>query len=1823
MPMNPIAYTEKVVSDFLKYQLTAYAFADPRLHAQMRESLSLDRSRDTPLLKGPFVSLSRAFRTGAAVRDFVAAGILHPHMEKLIPYPHLYGHQEKAIRAIGAGRTTLVSTGTGSGKTECFLYPVISRGLELRDRKADPGILAVFVYPMNALAEDQLGRLRELLAGTGLTFGMYVGKTPRRSADVSGVRLAAGSSRDDYRAALEKARAEKVNTAVHPPEELCSRDEMQESPPRILLTNVKELELLLTRQKDIEMFRGARLEFLVFDEAHTYGGAAGAETACLIRRLRAFCGRKPEETVCIGTSATLVDAERGPDAGKEFASRFFGVAADGVAVVGEEYQNDDWAAERRLPAAPGGDTAEHLRRILTSVEDGASPVDLSSAWERFTGSSLPAGGGRPQAEQLYDRLAANELCFQLAEALQQPQPIRDLSKNLSEAVGREVSEVEILCWLALGAASRREGRPLLRPVLHAFLSGISGAVVTFPEDRDGPKLWLSADEEVEQEQNRLVRLPLTTCNGCGQHYFIHSVKDLRITSRGLEGGDAAGGGTRAFWPPLAQGQEGACRVVLLDGLVGEEDEDEVRHTFDVFLCRYCGALHPGEIASCDGCGRPNAFVGLLAAEQKEDNPGFLTSCVACGTNGRSFGGGYREPARPVRAVTVSDVHVVAQNMIHRAERRRLLVFADNRQDAAFQAGWMADHARRYRLRALMAEHIGNGASIGDLVARLDRLLDADDDLSRALIPEVWAVQRKERAGQQHTQQRRQFLRIAVLRELATNPKQRIGLEAWGRIQVHYLGLEADLAFAREWAGIAATTPDRLVDGIAALLDHFRRSSMTLLDREGRIFSRAWFDGDPEVQNGYLPMLRGVPKGLRLQRSPSNDKARVTQWIGTHPTFASEAAHAFGIPRERAHEFLARLWELLRDDLGILIPVELRGGRGNVLPHSEGTHQIDGDVITIVPHRNRWRCRRCRRSTTRPTPHDRCLAWRCDGTLEHVPDDPDNYDLSVLEEGFAMLRPAEHSAQVPGERREQLERAFKGDGESVNTLVCTPTLEMGVDIGGLDTVLLRNVPPLPANYWQRVGRAGRRHRLAVNLTYARPVSHDRAYFDEPMKLLAGRVDPPRFNLKNEVMLAKHVHAAVITRLYQLARGDTGLDEPARQEINGALAESFPVWVRDYLFDSGGMVRGDAFQAGLLDAVVRQHLDDLVGEIDRVFRATWPEADLEILDNDRLRAVVAGIPEALEQAVRSVRKRLDWAMEQMRQLDDARRMRGTLDSDEDALHRRCDRLVKRLKGTADFDRTKASGYDDRYAYAVLATEGFLPGYGLESGSILGTALVPPTVGTEGEFPLPRPPAVALREYVPGNLIYANGRRFIPRQYKLGTDDLLTFQVDRAREAIREIGTAAAGGTASIAGEPLNCVAICDVDLTHVSHISDDEEYRFQMPVAVYGNEQNRHGGGHRFDWGGRFVDLRRNVYLRLVNIGPASKIEKGLGYPMSLVTGQTRSPFASDAERKHFTERETERHGKPIREVGFYADVIADALSLPDCGDRAEAYSLIEALRMGMARVLEMEREDLQVLVIGQVGQDGVHALLYDPMPGGSGLLQQACERWEEVITAALEVVEGCPAVCEKSCIDCLQTFRNAYFHRHLDRNVAAERLRAWGTSLVEAHPIPARLQDGEPRSQEIPVNEAERRLRDHLQRAHFPEGEWQKPIDLGPGLGTTRPDVFFPDDEGRGVCVYLDGMSEHIHGNARTQARDRQIRTTLRNREYEVVAITATELWDRDAMTERLAKLARYIDGKARANEVRKDTNWYAEEAPPTGNGSKEYARSDEERPIAAEGHEKT
>jgi hypothetical protein len=335
------------------------------------------------------------------------------------------------------------------------------------------------------------------------------------------------------------------------------------------------------------------------------------------------------------------------------------------------------------------------------------------------------------------------------------------------------------------------------------------------------------------------------------------------------------------------------------------------------------------------------------------------------------------------------------------------------------------------------------------------------------------------------------------------------------------------------------------------------------------------------------------------------------------------------------------------------------------------------------------------------------------------------------------------------------------------------------------------------------------------------------------------------------------------------------------------------------------------------------------------------------------------------------------------------------------------------------------------------------------------------------------------------------------------------------------------------------------------------------------------------------------------------EPELGYPVCDICGYSVSPLSSQLQITQFRSSHEERCGKKPENIGFYADVVADSLRLHDLPDSTVAYSVLESLRMAASQVLDMHIEDLQLLVIGAVDRDEVQGVLWDPMPGGSGLLQQLVQHFGDIVAIALELVSACPSDCMTSCNDCLQTFRNSFYHKHLDRHQAKFFLEKNGVQMLVSHVIPATqaaVVTSKPSGGE-PVNQAENRLKQLLAAAGFTGGEFQQQIrfkhkvDLGHQIGSTTPDVFFevdsedPDD--RGVCIYLDGMSEHIHGNAETANKDREIRDWLRSNGYQVICITVVELADINAMRSAFRRLAKYLSGRDLAERIAGDLSWYS------------------------------
>ena len=290
---DPIKAAREIKASYIDYITTTFDLADPDYAKALRQELQ----REGMVAKGPYLDIGGSYETGATLFQLMDAGRASPLFRTLEAVPEkerelkldrpLYSHQERALTLASNGENLVVTTGTGSGKTESFLLPILNHLLREEERgELGPGVRAIIIYPMNALANDQMKRMRALLKGhPAITFGLYNGNTEHTRK----------KALEAYRHTLQ---------TDPQPNEIISREEMQSTPPHILITNYSMLEYMMLRPKDDAVFRGARLRFIVLDEAHIYKGATGMETSLLMRRLRARIS-EPDSVQYILTSATL------------------------------------------------------------------------------------------------------------------------------------------------------------------------------------------------------------------------------------------------------------------------------------------------------------------------------------------------------------------------------------------------------------------------------------------------------------------------------------------------------------------------------------------------------------------------------------------------------------------------------------------------------------------------------------------------------------------------------------------------------------------------------------------------------------------------------------------------------------------------------------------------------------------------------------------------------------------------------------------------------------------------------------------------------------------------------------------------------------------------------------------------------------------------------------------------------------------------------------------------------------------------------------------------------------------------------------------------------------------------------------------------------------------------------------------------------------------------------------------------------------------------------------------------------------------------------
>lgn len=1764
MSLNPIQFGTQVVDQFGRYLLTTFPIADSDMAEQVKDHLRHGFGGERYLAKGPYVYLNQPFEQGPSLVEILYDEELNLHsgVRKIFPFEYLHKHQEEAIRAICAGKHTIMATSTGSGKTEGFLIPIIDHCLKLRDAATSEedhkGVVAVLVYPMNALVNDQIRRLRPLLAGTKVTFGKYTGETPPTSSDaINQLNISRPFTKEET-----KEYEKNPDNVPLPWEECFSKADIRNRKPRLLLTNYKQLEFLLLRDQDLDLFRRAPVQFLVFDEVHTYTGTFGSEVACLIRRLKNITGRS-KDIICIGTSATVAPEGRrritAEKATRPFASRLFGVPEGAIEIITERYKKPSAPPADMYTPPPPVKPHELMERILSEaktvhLQDEVSdiPHSLLEAAEELCGEK--AVHGITNMEKLFNLLNRNRLVFSMGEIFTRP-ILFDKALPRLRAVGQRTKlrddelAAEIIAYLTLGAIAQEDGEPVLRPKLHYFIQGLQGLWAS-PED-GGWRIHFNLEKG--QKETEYVLLPLKLCRACGQHYFrvLTTLDDI-----------ASDVGEKTIGYRIirvADDQEapgiGEEELYLTDRLTSEEEEEYSKG--DVYyLCRYCGTLHSSPVDTClnESCGRKTRDMLKVMTWGGE-----LTQCRACTAVKR----GDSPPIRTTKSGEVSDITILAQLMLSAMPEKALqkvLIFADNRQDAAYQAGWMEERSKRFRLRHLLFRILDKDPQ---RIWRFEKLVEllVEEAQNEGIIPR--------RAFSSDDEEIK--IKWFLLEEFATTQQRRRSVENLGLARIFYdkLEVDSDRPFFEQWGKIFGIDPQSVLNLVKVLLDYYRRRGVL----SDPLLQRRWGYTDKEVRDGLIIPPEHFRPQVIVPESIGDTKVKhyVKVWRSKRGISPAQQIVKKSILRgeEDVEDFLKSLWKWLRDKK-YLVPARLVYKRHGTLHKIEipgEKVQINIEIVGISATKERYFCRNCRKSQSVPLYTSSCPEWNCKGKTELLPRDDEDYDVvQYTKFPFAPLKTYEHSAQVPKEKREEIEQEFKREDGKYNCIVCTPTLELGVDIGKLETILMRNVPPTPANYAQRSGRSGRRHRIAVVFTYSRGTQHDRYFFNDPPAMISGEIRVPAFSMQNEPLIRKHIHSTTLTCLRELTTA----------EEKETLQKTFPSYIWSYFAKQiYSSTQQDKFRLEYfknppnfsdLFSLIQRYENTILARLTDTFTKEWPEQDAEIVDEEELKNMLFEMPKKLQFHINRLFTQVQTYNYILKKYSQ-KILDGVTLTDDEQYER------KRFENALDTFRKENK---NNYSLTYLSDDGFFPGYALSREGCLAQCFDP-------YQELSRPSAIALREFTPANWLYANKHVFKVQRlnfYKfsqeggLSVDDQITQRMIFDRYANRifdESEITTEGGDHEYT--PFESFELNDIELHHVQNIDDRSDARRRIAFEIYGLLLNQHGGGHQgkinqYD----FIYLTREL-IRLVNIGPKVRIKKNqeLGFPICPRCGETRSPFASQTEFDRFVEIHQKYCRIPnIIWGAVHVETRSDVLKIGPYPEYADAVNVTESLRIGSRQILDMANMDVECFVA--VDQSlNYWAVLYDPVPGGSGFLPQILKYWPDIINASIESLEKCD--CEKACYTCMLHFRNQQYHEYLDRNKAIELSTELRGIPQQGNEIPATSLQTRV-STRTSDSDAEVDFVRILQTNNFPlPPSDHYMIDLGGG-SSIEADYAYPDNK---VLIFIDGTSKQLHGDPQRRRYDKIQRAKVKMRGYNIIETTAQGLSDSTNIKVVLNELAIYLN----------------------------------------------
>ncbi|BBX04651.1 DEAD/DEAH box helicase [Mycolicibacterium moriokaense] len=1535
--LDPLETSKQIEESYKRYLKTLLAPRDGRL----ADAFDAEIDATTLLTKGPILELTPPYETGSTVRQLIDEGLLHPDFTQLgfpVDQP-LYVHQETAIRKFLSGRNLVVSTGTGSGKTESFLIPILNTLLQERaNGTLGPGVRALLLYPMNALANDQLKRLRAVLGSfPDITFGRYTGETLMKQTDAENDFL--HNNPGDRRLRNE----------------LLSREEMRASPPNLLLTNYAMLEYLLIRPADIDLFDGpyaGTWRFIVMDEAHVYDGAQGSEVALLLRRLKQRVA--PRRNVqCIATSASLTGSVRDDPHGEamQFASNLFDAP----------FEYDEGDSSRQDLVEPT--RKKHIDQATWKL---TGDEILQFASDSSDDDSIARFGGAATA----------------AEALHREESIVNLKAALSNGP-RDVRELQAQLWpedpaaheklnalVALGSRIHDDaGHPVLSARYHLFVRATEGAFVSFTQD--GPRIFLGR-HEVDPDTGRAV-FEFGTCSRCGAVHLSGEV-DRR--------------GRHEYFVPTKKADGAVNWLVLadadLDTLIDEDEAtlaDEAGSADDPttrILCTGCGLLSAPDSTRCDSAqclGGP-----MLTVREHPRAKKVMTRCTECGAQSRQGVRRLRTDTNAAPAVVTTALYqqlpeAVGEIADEVGSGRKLLMFSDSRQAAAFAAPYL-DRTysrlleRRYLTQALLRADTGEHLTLGDLAVLTREQADAAGHFPRGM----GSIEIKQEINQW------------VMGELITL-ETRQSLEGLGLMTV---GLQKDSRVPMRGLTALGLSEDEAWSLLNVLVKTARmQGAMSPLERV-------------DIKDERFAPRNTI---VRMRSTGSDAKKQVISWNpsgrpGTsngRMIFLNKVLTALGNSTPAA-TILEGCWKLLESSG--YFTVESDRVLGPVF-------QIDHARLTVANGKDgRWfLCDTCRTLTAYSVrgvcPNSRCTGRLGEITIPDVEDDTNHYRVIYQTMNTAPLSAKEHTAQWDAKEAARIQREFISG--RVNVLSCSTTFELGVDVGDLQSVVMRNMPPKTANYVQRAGRAGRRAAsAALVVTYANRTAHDLAKYQEPTSMIAGQMRIPWVPVDNARIARRHAHSIALAAYF---RHRAENDSETWRHAGPFFTPQGP---------------GQESPA----AMVKHFLDPVPEDVHEALKTALPlsvQAEIGVHDGSWVDVLVELLASVGAEVIADINIYNE-------QIDAAARERKFA-------------LGKKLTDTL---RT----IESRELLGFLANKNVLPKYGFPVDTVeLRTLHATDSIGRQLE--LGRDLSLAIYEYAPGNQVVAGGkvwtsaglrrvpgRELVPLQYRI-------CEACQRFESGHVLDESTPCPTCNSAFKPSRRLVrpefgfIAQRETRDVGTAPPERRWHGASYVEHVGEEVAS------YTWtgaGGMKVTARAGTRARLAVVSDGA----GAGFVVCGWCGWATLPERGSRRQKHQRPEDGRDCGGPLEVLSLGHQYQSDVAEFTFEGvnyridDEPVWLSALYALIEGASEALEISRDDIGGALAWSADLRR-SIVLFDTVPGGAGAAKVIAANIGRVLEAAVHRLTNCDCGEETSCYGCLRTYRNSRDHELLSRGAALKLL----------------------------------------------------------------------------------------------------------------------------------------------------------------------------------------